>query len=228
MAIELRKKCIHCDAIKNLSDFKPDKKMKHGRSNMCNDCYRLKYRKPKAEQETIEDLPGEEWALVQELHNCYKISNYGRLLSLNYNREGRSKILSVPIQKGYYRVAMGFNDDGSINNISIHQLVGKYFVANPENKPHLNHIDGNKLNNFHLNIEWCTPSENRFHAFITGLQTNTGEKHSQAKITDQQAAEIKVLLKKGESKQNISKSMNISLGIVDHIAANRRWKHIKI
>ena len=50
--------------------------------------------------------------------------------------------------------------DGKQKNTKIHRLVALYFVENPENKPYVDHIDNNKLNNVFTNLRWCSKLEN--------------------------------------------------------------------
>lgn len=72
---------------------------------------------------------------------------------------------------------------GHSEHASIHRLVAETYISNPENKEHVNHIDGNRHNNAVQNLEWCTRSENVNHAYLTGLNnhqirvqiTETGE-----------------------------------------------------
>lgn len=76
--------------------------------------------------------------------------------------------MSPEIASGYYRVI--FSKNGIITKHIVHRLVATAFMPNLENKPQVNHIDGNKLNNHILNLEWATSSENVRHAIATGLK----------------------------------------------------------
>ena len=85
----------------------------------------------------------------------------GYFVSSNWNVYGRKKKapLSPSVVAGYYRVSL-VSPDGKVINHHIHRLVAKAFVDNPDNLPHVNHKDENKLNNHADNLEWCTPSYN--------------------------------------------------------------------
>lgn len=108
----------------------------------------------------------EEWLPIVDSDNAY-ISNYGKV-----SRNG--KIL-VPKEdsEGYLRVSVG----GKLKCDRVHRLVAKAFIDNPEYKPFVNHIDGDKKNNRVDNLEWCTPKENSVHASKAGLLSHdTGRK----------------------------------------------------
>jgi uncharacterized protein YlaI len=70
----------------------------------------------------------------------------------------------------YYIVTL-VDMTGRRKNKPIHRIMCETFLPNTENKRHVNHKDGNKLNNSLTNLEWATEKENSQHAVNTGLTT---------------------------------------------------------
>lgn len=90
--------------------------------------------------------------------NNYNISNLGSIYSKHSNR-----LLKWDTSTGYARVVL--SNKGKTKKFSVHRLVAYKYLKNPLNKPCVNHIDGNKLNNSSDNLQWCTHSENERHSF---------------------------------------------------------------
>lgn len=109
----------------------------------------------------------EQFNRVQGYNGKYLVSNLGRVKSLK-----RNIILKVDTQNkmGYERVTL--SKGGNTLRYSVHRLVAEAFLPNPDNKPHINHIDNNPSNNRVDNLEWCTHSENMIHAHEQGRLTN--------------------------------------------------------
>lgn len=115
----------------------------------------------------------EEWRDIKGYEGLYKISNIGRVKSYqtfgNNQKIGREHFITPTLTtNGYYRVEL--IKDNQRKTHRIHRLVAFAFLPNPENKPYINHIDGNRLNNHITNLEWCTQKENNEHAIRTGLR----------------------------------------------------------
>lgn len=114
----------------------------------------------------------EEWRDIEGYEGLYQISNLGRCKSLarmdSNKHPVREKILGLYSTKDYYRYTL-CSGNGAKKTFMAHVLVARLFINNPENKPEVNHKDGNKLNNIWTNLEWVTRSENAIHAFANGL-----------------------------------------------------------
>ena len=93
----------------------------------------------------------------------YEISSHGRLKSYKVDKANGRLIKLKPDRKGYAKVEIDDHSEGRIRKVGIHQLVAQAFIPNPENKPCVNHIDENKLNNHVSNLNWMTVKENNNH-----------------------------------------------------------------
>lgn len=99
-----------------------------------------------------------------ELDNKYAISNFGQVKNVRTD-----KILNLYKNvKGYLKVQLVIQ--GRRQTFSVHRLVARHFIPNPDGKPYVNHKDGDKSNNLVSNLEWCTAKENDTHARQTGLK----------------------------------------------------------
>lgn len=123
----------------------------------------------------------EEWKDIKGYENYYQISNLGRIKSSiwfnGHEYIHREKILK-PQNNKYLTVRLAKNK--KIKQYTIHRLVAIHFIENKENKPYVNHIDGNKHNNRVDNLEWCTAKENTNHAYNNGLIKKITNKKKEA------------------------------------------------
>lgn len=81
--------------------------------------------------------------------------------------DGEKIMKSVRHHTGYMIVSLGRKPR---KTFLVHVLVANAFIENKDNKPYVNHIDGNKANNKTANLEWVTAKENTSHAIKTGLR----------------------------------------------------------
>lgn len=126
---------------------------------------------------------------------------------------------------GYYMISVTCN--GRSKPKRVHRIIAEVFIPNPDNKPDVNHKDGNKLNNSISNLEWVTHSENMKHAFKNGLANNTGAKNGMAKLNEDKVRRIKQMLSDGVSQYKIAKIIGgISRSAIMNIKNRNQWKHI--
>lgn len=97
-----------------------------------------------------------------------------RVCKINHNilvrEDGLIKGLSSTAKKYWHKGWINKRGYYSYHKLRVHRLVAIAFIPNPENKPFINHKDGNPSNNNIENLEWCTQKENSRHSTDTGLQ----------------------------------------------------------
>lgn len=115
------------------------------------------------------------WYPVKNYERLYEITKNGIIRSIPRNGTKKDKrILKPQVDKyGYLFVTLYKNNIPHI--YKVHRLVAETFILNPENKPQVNHIDGNKQNNCVDNLEWVTGQENIIHARKNKLQVTNYE-----------------------------------------------------
>jgi hypothetical protein len=179
----------------------------------------------------IQDLPKEQWASVKNifLKDLYMVSNKGRIKSIN-NKNKKEKLINGIISEfGYRSVHLRNAKEKISKNYFVHRLVCETFLENVFNKPQVNHIDGNKLNNNLENLEWVTAKENTQHAYNTGLaKGRKGIDSNFSKISELQVLEIRKRRSLGETQESISKDYNINANAVSLIVLGKNWKHLPI
>lgn len=171
--------------------------------------------------------PEEEWKNIPGFDDHYKISSFGRIISKYKGWKEKRPSLQ---KSGYLYVDLYINHEK--RRSSIHRLVAEVFIPNLENKPQVNHKDGNKLNNSVSNLEWVTASENSLHAtHIT--KTNTfpsGYKFSEEirrkrreyyKTHPANCSKMVVCLETGEVFTSLRKAQ-------EHFALNKRGLYLAI
>lgn len=104
----------------------------------------------------------ERWKTIREAPR-YRVSSMGQIHSLITN----APKLAFPDKKGYQRVQLYVSAGEAITR-KVHRIVAEHFIPNPDNKPQVNHIDGDKQNNNVANLEWATQIENMSHAVAQG------------------------------------------------------------
>lgn len=97
------------------------------------------------------------WKDIPEYEGLYQVSNIGRVKSLKF---GRNKILIPQLQCKTKYLTVGLYKESKVSIKTIHRLVAVSFIDNPENKPQIDHINGNRIDNTVNNLRWVTPLEN--------------------------------------------------------------------
>lgn len=164
------------------------------------------------------------WRQIEGYEGYYEVSDEGSVRSVDRfitDSNGNTRFLRGSIMKlseatrrdntnGYLVVNLHKNHKSSV--IPVHVLVASAFIPNEQNKPTVNHKDGNKHNNRVSNLEWSSYSENNTHAIETGLRKPRGTNVEQYTTSGEYVATYKSVTeaarKTGFSRGGISHCVN--------------------
>lgn len=165
--------------------------------------FHKKYRRNKFEQ----------WADLEGFNGWYKISTAGRIWS---GYSGKCLKHNPHIHSGYLKTRLRHPVTGEYTTPYVHRLVAQTFLPNPENKPEVNHNDGNRSNCSVWNLTWMTKEENMRHAMIYGL--------GNIKLKPIEVQSIFYLCWASEySQDEIAEMYGVSRGMISSIKNRKSW-----
>lgn len=127
-------------------------------------------------------MQNEIWKEISGYEGYFEVSNLGNFRSkdriIKYKSNGTRLYPGKPLKtetivEGYQRIVL--MKEAIKKRYMCHRLVAQEFVPNPDNKPYVNHINGNKADNRAKNLEWVTQSENELHSHSTLGNTMRGK-----------------------------------------------------
>lgn len=167
------------------------------------------------------------WKNILEYEGYYRISNLGRVKSLErktrHNHIIKEHILRLRSNGRYYFVDLYKNNTSK--HFYVHKLVLNAFVVNSANKLEANHKDGDKNNNSVYNLEWATPKENCCHRDTILGKHSRGEDNLNSKLTSMNVRSIRNLLNTTKlSQRKIAKMFNVSQANISLINTSKNWR----
>ena len=168
-------------------------------------------------------------------NGLYEVSNLGRfkllprVLPTNRGKGWRltkEKIVIGSLHHGYRCVTL--KKLMVRKQIDVHILVARAFIPNPDNLPEVNHKNAIRSDNRVENLEWVTRQGNTQHAMRMGLlRPAHGEKHKDAKLTEEKVREIRELYKaKKYSQIELAKIYGVNRYSIGDIIHRSSWKHV--
>lgn len=171
----------------------------------------------------------ETWRPVVGFEAFYEVSDLGRVRRIvagGAYRAGRVK--SPVISTTRYLMVRLYHGRRAGRTVMVHNAVAAAFLGQRPVGCDVNHKDGNKLNPAATNLEYMTRRQNMEHASRIGLWDYRGSKHRLAKLTDEQAIQIRQRYVAGEKIGPLSREFGVARSQIQNIVHGRSYKHAAI
>lgn len=158
----------------------------------------------------------EQWKDICGYAGMYRVSSWGRVMSLKYKLP---RILKTRTNERGYKY-VNLSKYGRYRSLTVHRLVAIAFMG--ESKLTVNHLNGNKLNNCVDNLEWINLNDNRRHAKENTLFAK-GERNGRSKLTTRDVKLMRYKSTLGRSQRGLSREFGVSHFTVGAIINNVYW-----
>lgn len=170
------------------------------------------------------------WMPIVGFEGLYEVSILGKVRSLTYpTKKGRMPrkvplIIGQSIKRGTHLSVSLKNLAGKYKTLYVHSIMAEAFIGPRPEGMLCCHDDGDELNNVIGNLRWDTAVENQKDRVKHGTDVR-GSKHPRAKLSDEQALEIKRRRIAGEKGVDLAKEFNVSVALVALLHKNkvRTW-----
>lgn len=148
----------------------------------------------------------------------YTLYSDGRVVS--HSRKAHRYIdseIKGKVNSAGYRQIILYDEESKRHYVLVHRLVAQNFIPNPYGYRVVNHKDGNKLNNYVSNLEWCSDKVNQLHARdVLKVYDN--------KLNFEKAQKIRELYASGNySIRELSEMFGTGKTIISYVIHNKRW-----
>lgn len=158
-------------------------------------------------------------------HDDYIITEYGDVYSLKYKSINKMALKGRQYKDRY--ISIGICENNKVKYMQIHRLVAKYFCSGYFEGAVVNHIDGNKHNNYYKNLEWTTHKDNIHKSYITSGVDQT-RNYKNYIIVNKDGTKSNLLKGIGGLKQYIlDNNLNVSITSLTKYCSSKGYKLIK-